>query len=120
MKTVICDIDGTIFEYVKGGHYDLVYREAKLLPGVREKFQEWEVKGCRIVLITGRRESVREVTERALRKAGIPFDMLIMGFADTGRVLINDINWKGKVKAHAVNMKRDKGFENINWEEYEL
>ena len=38
MKTVICDIDGTIFEYVKGGHYDLVYREAKLLPGVREKF----------------------------------------------------------------------------------
>ena len=29
--------------------------------------------------------------------------MLIMGFADTGRVLINDINWKGKVKAHAVN-----------------
>ena len=63
---------------------------------------------------------VREVTERALRKAGIPFDMLIMGFADTGRVLINDINWKGKVKAHAVNMKRDEGFENINWEEYEL
>jgi len=55
-----------------------------------------------------------------LRRAGIPFDMLIMGFADTGRVLINDINWKGKVKAHAVNMKRDEGFENVNWEEYEL
>ena len=73
-----------------------------------------------IVLITGRRESVREVTERELRRNGIPFDMLIMGFADTGRVLINDINWKGKVKAHAVNMNRDEGFENINWEEYEL
>ena len=120
MKTVICDIDGTIFEYVKGGQYDLVYKNAKILPGVKEKFQEWEVKGCRIVLITGRRESVREVTERELRRNGIPFDMLIMGFADTGRVLINDINWKGKVKAHAVNMKRDEGFENINWEEYEL
>ena len=120
MKTIICDIDGTIFEYVKGGHYDLVYREPKLLPGVRKKFQEWEVKGCRIVLITGRRESVREVTERALRKAGIPFDMLIMGFADTGRVLINDINSKGKVKAHAVNLKRDEGFESVDWEELEL
>ena len=77
-------------------------------------------KGCRICSITGRRESVREVTERALRKAGIPFDMLIMGFADTGRVLINDTPLKGKVKALAVNMKRDEGFENINWEEYEL
>ena len=46
--------------------------------------------------------------------------MLIMGFADTGRVLINDINWQGKVKAHAVNMHRDEGFQNIDWEKYEL
>ena len=43
-----------------------------------------------------------------------------MGFADTGRVLINDINWKGKVKAHAVNMPRDEGFKNIDWNEVEL
>ena len=34
-----------------------------------EKFKEWELKGNRIVLITGRRESVREVTENALRNA---------------------------------------------------
>ena len=53
-------------------------------------------------------------------KAGIPFDMLIMGFADTGRVLINDINWQGKVKAHAVNMRRDEGFESVDWGKYEL
>jgi hypothetical protein len=43
-----------------------------------------------------------------------------MGFADTGRVLINDINWKGKVKAHAINMSRDEGFDNIDWKEVEL
>ena len=30
MKTVICDIDGTILEYAKI-HYDPVYREAKLM-----------------------------------------------------------------------------------------
>lgn len=120
MKTVICDIDGTIFKYVRNGHYDLIHTEPELLPGVVEKFKEWEVKGNRIVLITGRRESVREVTENALRNAGIPWDMLIMGFADTGRVLINDINWKGKVKAHAINMPRDEGFENIDWNEVEL
>ena len=38
MKTVICDIDGTILEYVKGGHYDSVYKNAKILSGVKEKF----------------------------------------------------------------------------------
>ncbi len=43
-----------------------------------------------------------------------------MGYADTGRVLINDINWKGRVKAHAVNLKRDEGLNNIDWQEYEL
>jgi len=120
MKTIICDIDGTIFEYVKNGHHDVIHKEPVLLPGVAEKFKVWEFKGCRIILITGRRESVREATETALRNAGIPFDVLLMGYADTGRVLINDINWKGKVKAHAVNMQRDEGWENINWEEYEL
>lgn len=120
MKTIICDIDGTIFKYVRNHHYDLVHTEAEILPGVLDKFKAWEEKGCRIILLTGRRESVREITENALRNAGIPFDVLLMGYADTGRVLINDINWQGKVKAHAVNMKRDEGFENINWEEYEL
>ena len=42
--------------------------------------------------------------------------MLIMGFADTGRVLINDNSyWQGKVKA-PQNMRRDEGFESIDWE----
>ena len=76
--------------------------------------------GCRIILITGRRESVREITEATLRDFGIPYDVLLMGYADTGRVLINDINWKGRVKAHAINLNRDEGFENIEWGEAEL
>ena len=120
MKTVICDIDGTIFNYVAKGHFDLIHNPPKMLPGVLEKFRQWEAKGCRIVLITGRRESHRTVTENALRQAGIPFDMLIMGFADTGRVLINDINWEGKIKGHAINLQRDEGFNNVKWEDYEL
>jgi hypothetical protein len=38
-----------------------------------------------------------------------------MGFADSGRVLINDINSKGKVKAHAVSLPRDQGFDEFDW-----
>ena len=120
MKTIICDIDGTIFQYPADGNFGLNNENPVLLPGVLKKFNQWEMKGCRIVLITGRRESWRSVTEAALRRAAIPFDVLIMGFADTGRVLINDINSKGKVKAHAVNLKRDEGFESVDWEGLDL
>ena len=68
MKTIICDIDGTIFKYVRNHHYDLVHTEAQLLPGVLDKFKAWEEKGCRIILLTGRRESVRDITENASPK----------------------------------------------------
>ena len=89
-----------------------------VLPGAVEKLNHWENKGCRIILITGRRESLRKVTEEALISFGIPFDMLLMGFADTGRVLINDEG--SKVKAHAVSLKRDIGFKDYDWREVGL
>jgi hypothetical protein len=40
-------------------------------------------------------ESDRARTVGELEKARIPYDMLLMGFADTGRVLINDVGSKG-------------------------
>ena len=122
MKTIICDIDGTLTEYidstkVKGS----VYNERHVaLPGTVEKMREWEVKGCRIVLLTGRRESERKRTERELNRIGIPYDMLIMGFADTGRVLINDVGRKGECKAHAVSLPRNQGFNIFDWSEVGL
>ena len=118
MKTIICDIDGTLTEYTGLGHLGIVSKEHKLLPGVLERMRSWEIKGHRIILITGRRESVRERTESELRRLGIPFDMLLMGYADSGRILINDVG--PRVKAHAVNVPRDAGWNDINWEEVGL
>ena len=43
-----------------------------------------------------------------------------MGCTDSGRVLINDLNFEGKVKAHAVNLKRDSGMETYEWSEVGL
>ena len=114
MKTIICDIDGTITKYMGGGHLAIRNQEHEVLPGVVEKFREWECAGYRIILITGRRESVRERTESELRRLGIPFDILLMGYADSGRILINDIG--SRVKAHVVNVVRDEGFVNTDWE----
>ena len=96
-----------------GGHKAIMDKEHEVLPGVVGKMRQWESQGHRIILITGRRESVRERTESELRRLGIPFDILLMGYADTGRVLINDVG--SKVKAHAVNVKRDAGWNDVDW-----
>ena len=120
MKTIICDIDGTIFKYSPNGHDAIANEEPVLLPGVKEHFKRWENTGHRIILITGRRESERTRTEEELRYFHIPYDMLIMGFADTGRVLINDIGGQGQCKAHAVSLPRNQGFDKFDWQEVGL
>ena len=115
MKTIICDIDGTLVKYTGEGHLGIMNKEHELLPGVLGRMRRWEVQGHRIILITGRRESIRERTESELRRLGIPFDMLLMGFADEGRFLINDLGYNGKVKGFAVNVERVKGWNNYDW-----
>ena len=115
MKTIICDIDGTLVKYTGEGHLGIMNKEHELLPGVLGRMRRWEVQGHRIILITGRRESIRERTESELRRLGIPFDVLLMGYADEGRFLINDLGYNGKVKGFAVNVERDKGWNNFDW-----
>ena len=117
MKTWFIDIDGTIFKYL-GGTPEVTNGRVEPLPGVIQQINRWEMEGCKIILITGRRENLREVTEQELTKLGLPFDLLIMGCADTGRVLINDEG--SKIKAHAVSLKRDEGFSNYDWSEVGL
>ena len=121
MKTIICDIDGTLLDY----QHDIIphaghTRDHTALPGVVKRMRQWEVQGCRIVIITGRRESERVRTEKDLRYHNIPYDMLIMGFADTGRVLINDVGGKCESKAHEVSLPRDQGFDEFDWKEVGL
>ena len=121
LKTIICDIDGTLLNYLhheipESGHI----KDHVVLSGVVEKMRQWEVQGCRIIIITGRRESERERTEEDLRYFHIPYDVLLMGYADTGRVLINDVGAKGECKAHAVSLPRDEGFAKFNWNEVGL
>ena len=115
MKTLLIDIDGTLTKFLDGGHQRIVERDHTLLPGVLVRMRRWESAGHRIILITGRRESVRERTESELRRLGIPFDTLLMGHADSGRILINDIGSHGNMKCHAIPLERDGGFEKVNW-----
>ncbi len=115
MKTLIIDVDGTLTKHMYGGHKAIMETSHELLPGVLERMKLWETQGHKIVLMTGRRESVRERTESELRRLGIPFDVLLMGYADSGRILINDISPQQGMKCHAIPVLRDGDWNKVNW-----
>lgn len=112
-KTVVVDVDGVIFRQVgRWPDIDLIDPKKDLLPDVREKFLEWEMKGCRIILMTGRADNYRKLTEEQLQKAGIPYHHLIMAVGMGQRVLINNLKPEepNVPTAVAVNLEIDKGF----------
>ena len=116
-KTIFCDIDGTLVRFPDTieGFKNLPKGEQSLevLPGALDKLWEWETQGFKIILTTGRKESMRKVTEELLTNAGIFWDQLVMGLGPGKRYLINDIN-NGASTAFAVNVKRNEGIGNID------
>ena len=100
---------------MNGGHKAVMEEDHELLPGVLERMRLWEAQGHKIVLMTGRRESIRERTESELRRLGVPFDVLLMGHADSGRILINDISPYQGVKCYAIPVVRDGDWNKVNW-----
>tara|TARA_A100001515_G_C4550828_1_gene203356 strand:+ start:142 stop:495 length:354 start_codon:yes stop_codon:yes gene_type:complete len=111
-KTIFCDIDGTLINHNPPNE---VYKtKPVLLDGTIEKLIEWDRKGYNIILTTGRRESLRSITERQLESCGIFYDKLIMGIGGGVRVLINDLKEDASFEtAIAVNLVRNKGIKNV-------
>jgi|TARA_S200002703_G_scaffold145347_1_gene139671 phosphoglycolate phosphatase-like HAD superfamily hydrolase len=114
MKTIFVDIDGTIFKQ-KRNLSDIFEEDLELLPGVKEAFDNWNWKGYKIIITTGRKESTRLETERSLRSANLFWDHLLMGLDVGGqRIIINDTPDPDRSTAIAYSITRDKGFsENI-------
>ncbi len=117
-KTIFCDLDGTLTEHPRSGNnditkYDLEQR-MKVLPGTKEKLWEWDSKGYRIIITTGRKEGMRKSTEEQLRKAGIIYDLLVMGIGGGDRILINDKKADGREAASVINIDRDKGVADLD------
>lgn len=113
-KTLIVDIDGTLIHHF-GSLSAQIINPPKMLPGVREKFDEWDKLGYRIILLTGRKESMREATVKQLQDLHIVYDQLIMGVGGGVRVLINDYKLNSKEPtAIAVNVERNEGIASIN------
>jgi FMN phosphatase YigB (HAD superfamily) len=112
-KTIICDIDGTLVKHELPTSNTSINKKLELLHGTIEKLSEWDAKGYNIILITGRRESMRKSTEYQLSELGIIYDQLIMGIGGGHRILINDNKPDGKEVAFAYNIERNKGINDI-------
>jgi len=106
-KTWIIDLDGTIFL-----HNGYLRGKDILLPGVKDFFDKIDSVD-KVILVTSRNESFREITERSLSEHGIRYDMLIMNLPAGERILINDIKPTGLKTAYAINLTRDKGLRSI-------
>lgn len=113
MKTIICDIDGTLL-YHYGSQKDQIIQKPQPLPGVLEKLHEWDKKGYNIILITGRRNCTRKITKLQLSSLGIIYDKLIMGVGRGQRILINDRKENcNNDTAVSFNIKRNTGLLNL-------
>ena len=112
MKTIFCDIDGTLCVH----HEDIVRQhseELQLLPETIEVLKEWEQSCHRVILVTGRKESHREQLEQQLRNVGIFWDDLIMGLSNGPRVIINDVKVGGEDRALCYNVQRNLGIKEL-------
>jgi len=112
--TIFCDIDGTLIEHDTPG---IAFRSdytMKLLEGTLNKLLEWDRKGYKLILTTGRKESLRAITERQLTDVGIFYDQLIMGIGGGPRWLINDDKPDGTTMANHINLERNEGIFKIS------
>jgi len=114
-KTIICDLDGTILKH-QHSYSDVARNKPELVDGVREKFDEWDSKGHKIIIMTGRKECAREITERDLTRLGICWDQLVMNVGNGPRIIINDkLEDKSLDRAISVNIVVDSGFQDVDW-----
>lgn len=107
-RTIICDIDGCVFKHHGNGAAEQ-WCSADLLPGVVDRFNEWEAESACIVLMTARKESCRSRLEQALLRHGLFWDHLIMGVGHGERVIINDVTPQKPCSVRAINVTRNMG-----------
>ena len=112
-KTIFCDIDGTLVKHDPPSLTSKLNYKMELLEGTIKKLLEWDKKGYNIILTTGRKESLRKVTEQQLTEVGIFYNYLLMGIGGGTRYLINDNKPEGTKSAFAINLERNKGVNDI-------
>ena len=113
-KTIFCDLDGTLVKHCNPVEIQDPNLKLEVLKGTHEKLRDWDNKGYTIIITTGRKESLRSVTEKLLSECGIIYDKLIMGIGGGKRYLINDRKPYGDEDyAVAINIDRNIGINGL-------
>lgn len=113
-KTIFCDIDGCILYQPK--EFLEIFNEGYMpcvMTGTKEKLLAWHILGHKIILTTGRPESLRKLTVDSLNTLGILYDQLVMGVGSGVRILINDRETESIDKAVAINLSRNAGLKDV-------
>ena len=108
-KTIFCDIDGTLITHNNKG-ISGQFENTQILENTIDAINIWDKSGYKIILTTGRKESMREITSQLLSSLKIPYDQLIMGLHNGDRILINDKkNNSIRNTAYSINLVRNSG-----------
>lgn len=112
--TIFLDLDATIWEQGDPVEISKPGYQPKMIHGVLDKIREWDSKNYNIILTTGRKESLREVTVKQLSYAGIVYDQLVMGLGGGDRVLINNKRRNGDISAHSICPDYNYGIKDVD------
>ena len=100
--TWIFDLDGTLVR-----HNGYKERGEELLPGAKDLLGRIPA-GDMVVIVTARKDEVREQTEEFLRANGIRYDHIIFNAPYGERIVVNDRKPSGLNMSVAVNLDRDE------------
>jgi hypothetical protein len=115
---VFVDLDATVWEQPETWDEETVRTAGPpaLLPGVKEKLQQWHLEGRAIFYTTARRDVLQELTEEHIRYHGLPFDRIIMNINGGPRVLINNQSADGAPRTYAYDLVRNSGLGSVELE----
>lgn len=106
-RTYFIDIDGTLVQHIDDPN-------PPILPGVIDFLRTIRPQDV-VIFTTARKESLREETENLLanicKPAGITYKTVIYEVGVGPRIVVNDTKPWGQKTAFAINVTRDKGFD---------
>lgn len=106
-STYFLDIDGVLVEHK--GSLTKQMGTLTLLENTKNLLNSIEKNGSKIILTTGRKNSMKYETEKELSKLGIFYDDIIMGCNRGARILVNDLKPDSNIKtAFSFSPERNK------------
>lgn len=108
-NTYFFDLDGTVLMHAH--RYSNLPNQDELCPGVREALDEIDSRGDKIILVSARKESAREITEKTLQSLAVPYDQLVLNVGQGKRVIVNDkMTEDSDSRCSAVDVITDEGW----------